>query len=58
MGPAGLQGAVIDRILRDNYRAPFPGPDRDFGGPPVDPVLAQSVGPNPRRQKKKKKKKN
>jgi hypothetical protein len=40
-----LQGAVIDRILRDNYRAPFPGPDRDFGGPPGIPSWPNPWGP-------------
>ena len=40
-----LQGAVIDRILRDNYRAPFPGPDRDFGGPIGVPSWPNPWGP-------------
>ena len=40
-----LQGAVIDRILRDNYRASFPGPDRDFGGPIGVPSWPNPWGP-------------
>jgi hypothetical protein len=40
-----LQGAVFDRVLRDNYRAPFPGPDRDFGGPIGVPSWPDAWGP-------------
>ncbi len=41
-----LQGAVIDRILRDNYRAPFPGPDQDYGGPGNVPSWPNPWGPS------------